>query len=108
SFNGAASRRRRRVEDLVLPRAGLEASMGPPPEGGGEVRRTRVQIGAAPLQWGRLPKEAERDLVRGHRDVRGRASMGPPPEGGGEQEQIELDRRGGTEASMGPPPEGGG
>src|SRR5690606_17613562 len=52
-----------------------------------EAERNRIGAICRPstkLQWGRLPKEAESQKARAQA-VRGRqASMGPPPEGGGE------------------------
>src|SRR5690606_33374758 len=58
-FDGAASRRRRRP-DRLRTRAGEEpASMGPPPEGGGDAARPHKRPAVVTLQWGRLPKEAE-------------------------------------------------
>src|SRR5690606_19710240 len=59
-FNGAASRRRRRRAHGLATAAGVQhASMGPPPEGGGDVKLAGVAEPSARLQWGRLPKEAE-------------------------------------------------
>src|SRR5690606_7934627 len=83
-FNGAASRRRRR---------------GWTP---GATRWTR-----APLQWGRLPKEAERPRSERCSRTTRAASMGPPPEGGGERYRPRHAPHQ-QDASMGPPPEGGG
>src|SRR5690606_25480832 len=83
------------------------------------------------LQWGRLPKEAERHEAddaaseaaclngaasrrrrRGPAPLRDAtknvASMGPPPEGGGEGYACSPACSAHWRASMGPPPEGGG
>src|SRR5690606_256733 len=60
------------------------ASMGPPPEGGGDGSRRSARRRCERLQWGRLPKEAETSVASMRGNVERCASMGPPPEGGGD------------------------
>ena len=111
-FNGAASRRRRRGT-----RRRSRWSRTCSGFNGAASRRRRrggapwhcIGIETLGLQWGRLPKEAERTRYQGQGRRRAiRASMGPPPEGGGEQPLAVAVAHVGDRASMGPPPEGGG
>ena len=82
--------------------------MGPPPCGGGWLRRLeREPHPRIRLQWGRLPAEADGRPKPMKKPRKLLASMGPPPCGGGWRgAERRADQVPG--ASMGPPPCGGG
>ena len=134
SFNGAASRRRRKVHqqnettptlpcastgpphegggrDVILDHAlgGVLASTGPPHDGGGRFAddRTRGTMYGA-LQRGRLTKEAEGRLKCGHQDQAWPCFNGAASRRRWKEPPGHSRREWAALASTGPPPEGGG
>src|SRR5690606_36154588 len=69
-FNGAASRRRRRHRDLFVPHQDPNASMGPPPEGGGDVSCSRAPCPASPRFNEAASRRRRRPAVAGATFVR--------------------------------------
>ena len=108
-FNGAATRRPRRVHDEQLrQRHHRMLQWGRDPEAAERPTRLegqRLRIGG--LQWGRDPEAAE-SAERVGQVPRGQgASMGPRPGGRGEAANLDLDSQVHV-ASMGPRPGGRG